>query len=604
MALHLLVICLYGAFGIALWWHAWDRGLSSTLTCACGDSGQAVWFVAWPAYALSHGLNPFFSGSLFAPSGVNLLSNASSTAVGIALTPITVTLGPVVATNVALTFAPALSSWACWVACRRFVSWAPAPVVAGLLFGYSPFVVTNLALGHLGLGMLVAPPLLLLACRRLMFGRPDDAVRAGIAIGLLLVLQFFISSEILALVAVVGLPIAVVAALAGRSRLAPARTVVRGAGAAAVVTAALLAAPVWFALAGPRHLSAPPWPAAPLEGNALSTFSDPGRYSAPGFTLMRLGGYEGLRGPYPAYLGPIVIAVGVASLAVAWRRRTTWVLVAGALLAALLSLGDWFWVTPGHLSGAWLPWRALGGLPLLDDVVPGRFSALVDLFTAILVGVGLDAAWSLARRRGRPEGRTPAGAGWRRVGGVREAALRSALLGVSAIAIGSLWWTYQLPLAAGTFSVPRWFVDAGSSLPPGSVVVSVPFPFPSDGTSAPMVWQADEGMAFRLAGGYAKAPGPGGAPLSQLHAALADRVLARLSGAAAGSLPAGTPREVQAVGAALRAWGVTEVVVTRRVRDPARAVAIFARALGTPPRLRFGAWVWALHPPRAGATRR
>ena len=153
------VLALFGVPGIVLWWHAWDGHLSSTLACACGDSGQQVWFIAWPAYALQHGLSPFFSNALWAPHGVNLLSNASSPLVGLTLAPVTWLSGPIVATNVALVLAPALSAWGCWYACRQMVTWSPAAWIAGFLFGYSPFVVDNDATGHVGLALLVVPPL-------------------------------------------------------------------------------------------------------------------------------------------------------------------------------------------------------------------------------------------------------------------------------------------------------------------------------------------------------------------------------------------------------------------------------------------------------------
>ena len=109
-----------------------------------------------------------------------------------------------------------------------------------------------------------------------------------------------------------------------------------------------------------------------------------------------------------------------------------------------------------------------------------------------------------------------------------------------------------------------------------------------------MVWQAVDGMAFRLAGGYVKAPGPGGRPLSDRPAPEAYDVLARLTARAAGHLPAGTPHEVRAVRTAIARWHVDVVVVTIRGRDPARAVALFTKVVGRTARRELGAWVWDL----------
>lgn len=594
VGLHLLVIGTYSLFGVALWWRAWDGHLSTSLTCACGDAGQAVWFVAWPAYALSHGLDPFFSGALFAPHGVNLLANASSTAAGIVLAPLTLSAGPIAATTVALTLAPALSAWACWVACRRMVAWRPAAAIAGLLFGFSPFVVTNLALGHVGLALLVAPPLLFTAVGRLLFGSPAHPRRLGAGIGLLLSLQLFASPEILAALAVVGLPVTAVTAAVARRRLATGTDLARGLGAAVVTAVAVLAVPMWFALAGPRHLSGRIWPGAPVDGNALSSFVSPGAYGAHATTLLRLGGYEGLRGPPSAYLGPFVLAAAALALGFAWRRATARVLASVCAAAAVLSIGALLVLGSGHTLGVWTPWRLVATLPLLEDVIPQRLSAVVDLGVALLVGVGADAARA---RLGGSRGSEPARARRRRLNAGAAITRRAALTGgtlvaAGVVAAGSMWWTFQVPLATRTVSLPRWFSQRARALPPGAVVLSVPFPFPTDASSGPMVWQAVDGMSFLLAGGYGKAPGRQGVPLAAGSESVAQRVLARLSGAAAGPLPRGSPSQVAALRRALAAWDVRDVVVTARARDPRLAVTILSEAIRAPPVREAGAWVW------------
>lgn len=587
---HALAIVAFGIPGVILWWHAWDGHLGSMLACACGDSGQTVWFVAWPAYALAHGLDPFFASVLQAPHGVNLLANASAVPVGLVLSPLTWTAGPIVTTNVALTLCPALSAWACWLACRRLVGWRPAAIVAGVLFGYSPFVVTNLALGHLGLALLVVPPLLLIAARHVLFGPAARRTRWGAAIGALLGLQFFVSPEILAILVVVGVPCVVLAMLAGRrSTRAPLGQLLRACAAALGVAVALLAAPVWAFLAGPQHLSGPLWPGASIQDNMLDALWAPGRYGSPGTTLLRFGGYEGLRGPPSSYLGPIVLALAATSLVVAWRRRSAWVLAAGACVAAVLSFGVLLRVSPGHVSSVWLPWRALSRWPLLDDIIPQRFSAMTDLYVALLIGIGLDRVVTLSR------GTVPtATATATATAPPRRRVVAGGMAVVAAASLGSVWWTYQVPFATRSVSLPRWYVVAAPRIRPGSVVLSYPFPFPLDGSAAPMVWQAVDDMRFRLAGGYIKAPGPRGRPLSDRPPPEPYDMLARLTARAAGRLPAGTYREVRALRTAIARWGVDYVVVTIRGRDPARAVALFTRAIGTPAHRALGAWVWDL----------
>ncbi|HTX62432.1 MAG TPA: hypothetical protein VMD28_02260, partial [Acidimicrobiales bacterium] len=520
------------------------------------------------------------SSAVQAPYGVSLLANTSALPVGFALAPVTWLAGPVVATNIALTLCPALSAWACWVACRSLVTSRLAAVVAGVLFGYSPFVVTNLAVGHIGLALLVAPPLLLVGTRRLLFGPSAGRTRWAVAVGALVALQFLISSEILAIVVVVGVPCAAAAAFAGRQNLAPARELLQGAGVASLVAVLLVAAPVWWFLAGPQHLSGPLWRNASVQGNPLDAWWNPGRYGAPAEPLVHLGGYEGEEGPPPAYLGPIVLVVCGAALVAARRRKRAWLLALGAILATACSLGSLLWVRQGTPENLWLPWRALVALPMLDDVIPQRFSAVTDLCVALLIGIGIDAVLH------RPAAR-------RRAVGGRTVAATLCIL-ASAASVFSLWSTYQTPFATRAVAAPAWYVHVAPRLPSGTTILSVPFPFPTDGSSAPMVWQAIDGMRFRLAGGYVKVPGSEGRPLAEGRLSEAYEVLTRLTSGVEGPLPRDGRREAVALRAVLAQWHVNDVVVASKGRDPSLAVRLFTRAVGRAPRHELGAWVWRL----------
>ncbi|MGO8861775.1 MAG: hypothetical protein ACLQRH_13550, partial [Acidimicrobiales bacterium] len=91
---HLAWILAFTLPAIVLWWHVWTGHPTSTLTCACGDPAQEVWFIAWPAWALWHAANPIFSSAVNVPYGANLLSNTSGTLIGLVLSPLTRIWGP------------------------------------------------------------------------------------------------------------------------------------------------------------------------------------------------------------------------------------------------------------------------------------------------------------------------------------------------------------------------------------------------------------------------------------------------------------------------------------------------------------------------------
>ena len=110
----------YLALSVALWWNVWSTHPTSVTTCGCGDSSLFTWFLEWPAYAISHGLNPLYSTHLFHPGGVNLLANTAEVGFGIVLAPVTWVFGPIATLNVALTLSPALSAVSMYVLLRRW----------------------------------------------------------------------------------------------------------------------------------------------------------------------------------------------------------------------------------------------------------------------------------------------------------------------------------------------------------------------------------------------------------------------------------------------------------------------------------------------------
>ncbi len=80
---------LYLALGFLLWVHAWTQGATTHTLCGCGDPALFLWFFQWPATALAHGQNPFFSTALFHPHGINLLAQTSVTGLSIPMVPVT-----------------------------------------------------------------------------------------------------------------------------------------------------------------------------------------------------------------------------------------------------------------------------------------------------------------------------------------------------------------------------------------------------------------------------------------------------------------------------------------------------------------------------------
>ena len=173
--------------------HRGDLRVLTTLLCSCGS-------LEWPAYALAHGHNPFFSTALFHPGGINLLSNTSVLAIGIPLAPVTWIFGPVATLNVASTLGPALSALAMFWLLRRWVRWTPAALVGGLVFGFVAVPGGQPGGAHLMSGVLVFLPLMVACLDELLVRQQRRPLLVGAVLGLLLTAQFFLGTEVLTMV--------------------------------------------------------------------------------------------------------------------------------------------------------------------------------------------------------------------------------------------------------------------------------------------------------------------------------------------------------------------------------------------------------------------
>jgi hypothetical protein len=572
----------YLLISVVLWWSAWAHGASTHTLCGCGDPALFLWFFQWPATAVAHLHNPFYSTALFHPQGINLLAQTSVMGLSVPLIPVTWIWGPVASLNVACTLAPALSALVMYVVLRRWVRWAPAAYIGGLLFGFSPFVLTSLEFAHLMTAAIFVLPIILVVLDEILLRQAHSPRTAGVLLGGLLFLQFFLSTELLAvmvIVIVLGLGALVVAGLLwDRERLwAQAPGAVEALVVAAVVGGVLLAYPVWFALDGPGHLSGLIWPnIGPVGGFIGSSFVSPAFVHGAN-VYNALGGYEGSTLPSAAYLGWGLLAVMVGGIAASFRDRRLWLF--GFLLGAcvVFSLGE--------RKGQWVPERVLSKLPVIDNVIEQRFMVFGFLAAAVLLALILDTT------RTRLPARLNLGSGTgARVVGV------GAALGLAAVGLVPMASTFGsvLPFKQVKVSLPAWYAKVAPNLPANRVVLSYPAPF--SGIQVSMAWQAVDTMHFAQAGGG----GPQGVDTRAGAAKEGFNVLARLAFGVTVPPPHGTPSDLAAVRQAIGIWRINTVVIApqkgaptlQQGRDPTYAAAFMTAALGRLPTIEAGAWVW------------
>lgn len=425
-----------------------------------------IWSFAWWPHAIGSGIDPFYTHAIWAPDGINLAWTTSVPGLALPLAPITLTLGPVFAYNVACILMPALAAWTAFLLCRYLTHRVLPSLAGGYLFGFSSYVMSA-ELSHVHTAAVFLLPIVALLVFRFVDGTLS---RKGFvaALGGVLAWQATLSTEIvfmLTLGLLVSLSAAAVLVADMRDHLRRLMLPLAGAYACAVIVISPLA---YYIATSPQKT---PNPGASTFSGDLLNFVVPTRAS--------LGGWwsSGLARHFPAndiergaYLGvPTLIILCWFSLA---NRHK----VAARLLLALFSaaviatLGSWLTVD-GHRVG-WLPWRLVAGRALFENVMPVRFSAYCALIAAVVV-----AMWAASSRH-------PV---W----------LRTILTAVAILAVApNLSWGAW----ARTPDVPALFTSGAYRECIARNANVIVFPVGPRGDS--MIWQAVSGFWFRMAGGY------------------------------------------------------------------------------------------------------
>jgi hypothetical protein len=459
---------LYAALALLFFARALAGAFTTSYLGRDTDPSEFMWFIKWWPYAIGHHLNPFFSDLVWAPHGTSLAWATSIPLPAFAAFPIEHALGSVAAYNALCLAAVVLAAFAAFLLCRWITGAFWPSVMGGFIFGFSPYMLGQL-LCHLDLVLVFPVPLALLVALKRYRGEMGN--RGFIAaLALVLVAQFLCFPEIFATMTVFG-AIALALALAilpGRSRLAALIVPI----AAAYLVAVALLSPYLYQLfsnnppGGPLY-----WPdqysadllnfVVPTEANLLGLLPWLSGLSRKFGTIIYENG---------ACLGIPLIVVTEA-----WRRShrrepATKLIMLVLLAVCLAALGPVL-----HIAGrAWLPtpWALAAHLPLISIALPGRFMVYAFLILAVIAALWL--ASSTATK------------------GMK--ALAAAAIAISMLPNPSArFWATPL-------DVPRFFHDGAWRKYIANNEIILPLPYERLGMS--MLWQAEAGMAFRMASGY------------------------------------------------------------------------------------------------------
>jgi hypothetical protein len=443
--------------------------------CACSgsaDSASYMWAMAWWPHALLHGLNPFHTRVLWAPSGANVAQAAMMPAAAIAMAPVTELFGPIASYNVVAIVSPALSGLTAYLLCRHLTRRELPALVGGYAFGFSSFELVRLV-GHLDLTATFALPLIVLVATKRVQGG-ITARRHVASMTALFLVQAGLSTELLADAVGLGLLLVLCARAAapaqdrGQIDRMLAETALAGLFALVIgaplfyyaVTHGAGAAPQYFADTLGLDLLNPILPTAStaLGGHAFASLTN--QFSG-GFVLEADG-----------YLGLPMIGVFVLFAWSRWRSGLTARLATiGAAVSFVLALGPHLYVA-GHTTHVPLPFALVGSLPVLDNLEPSRLAVFVTL--AIAVGAaGLCAIVGESSRSA-------------------QMLLLLALVLPFPDAIARLYGTPIRDPALFTSQAFRREIHAGES------ILALPFGF----NDTSMLWQAETGFWFRMPEGY------------------------------------------------------------------------------------------------------
>lgn len=363
-----------------------------------GDTGQYMWYMGWPWYALTHGRQLLVTNAFNYPTPVYLMDQTSVVGLGFIAGWLYPLVGVIFTYNLLIVVNYLLVMVFGKLTLRE---WGVGPVmssVGGLLFCLTPFITTQ-QIAHLNL-FFVSPLFVvgyIITRLALRAGRPGWV--AGAALGLTLTFEVYISIEqamttvvFLAVLYGMALIVAFKATRAWTRRMLAPRFLI------ALCATLLLDIVAVVNYEQGAHLPGSPmanladvWAWAYGYSNDLITLVTPSP-----FYLIHSQRLAALTAnvvsdatEWNLYLTLPFMALIAVFAARQWRQARMRTVTLTAALMALCSLGPRVWLmgVESRIPG---PWRLAMDIPLLRQALPARLGLYAFYLTIILVVVGID----------------------------------------------------------------------------------------------------------------------------------------------------------------------------------------------------------------------
>lgn len=453
--------------------------IKTTYIGTSDDSTIIIWALAWWKHCILNGINPFFNSSVWYPYNYNLAQQDIITwGNAILCAPILFLFGPVVAYNISMLAAPALSAWTTFILLRYLTkSYWPA-IFGAYFFGFSSYMIGHM-LGHLMLVTVFLIPLIVLLTVK-FYRNEISKLYFCFWISLCLALQFYINPEIFATTILFGLLSLLLAFLIFKNIITLKRTLIFLF--LSLIITLILISPYLYLFFLPPRLDPSIFPASlalPYGSDLLQPFI-PSDFFWLHISLKQY--YQnatqyGMQGiingaEYNCYFGiPLLILCALYWLEL-WKTKIAKFTMITMISIFICALG----VTL-HIFGKPffpMPWLFMWHLPLIKFALPIRFGMYISLIVSVIVAFWLNKS-------------------------KLSTSIKFALVSLSILFLiptlnySSRHWsqTTKIPTLISDNIYKKW-------LKPGDVIVILPYGSLGDS----MLWQFSSNMYFSMAGGY------------------------------------------------------------------------------------------------------
>ncbi|WP_436521793.1 hypothetical protein [Actinoplanes sp. HUAS TT8] len=562
----LWVLLGFVAFAALTLIQLWIHPNGNVLAGNKDDHGIFLFMLAHGERVVFDGAPLFWESHLNAPVGVNMMANTAILLLSLPLAPVTHFLGGGVSVVFLITFglAGTAAAWY-WLFARHLVRNRWAAVIGAAWCGFAPMMISHAA-GHVNFVNQYLVPFIVWQVLRLR--EPGRALRGGLILAVLIVMQIFINEETLLFVALtLGIFVVAYAFMKPREVREAAPRFLGGLAVTGGVALTLAAYPLYYQFFGKGNYHGQPFEPDHIVTDLLSI---------PAFARQSLAGI----GPVARRLslsptedntfwGPFGLVMIIVAIRMLWHSAVARATAIAGLVLLVMSLGPKLQVA-GFRTPIPLPFALIAHLPVIDLVSVSRFAMVPATIAGILLALATD-----------------------RVGAFTPERRRKYWIGMALALVPLI--PKPLPVVAG--EPAPVFITSGmwkQYVPEGRTLVTVPLPEVTYGRTGQR-WATLENLDYATPGGYFM--GPANPPYDTTGSWRApDRYTNTLLVQAQlrGRRPGLTDADRERIRADFAYWRASVVVLVPQTKNVKVIRALMVDALDQAPKRVGGVEIWVL----------